>query len=168
MFYLCSKVLFRIIRMATLWNAAIFLYLLKLFSHLLVIWSGASVMMLMMMWWRSLGRRLSALCYFFRERFCLARKFSKNSTDTTPIRLTERSCFFVIATRSLSRRMPASPRGMRIRAGISKSVRDAESSVSMCSRYSSYLSNDVLVVSVCIIKRKVKSEGNHPLAKSNQ
>nr|DAM28911.1 MAG TPA: hypothetical protein [Caudoviricetes sp.] len=26
-----------------------FLYLLKLFSHLLVIWSGASVMMLMMM-----------------------------------------------------------------------------------------------------------------------
>lgn len=64
--------------------------------------------------------------------------------------------------------MPASPSGIRIRAGMSKSVNDAESSVSMCSLYSSYLSNEESIVGVCIIMRKIKSEGNHPLAKSNQ
>lgn len=58
--------------------------------------------------------------------------------------------------------MPASPSGIRIRAGMSKSVNDAESSVSMCSLYSSYLSNEESIVGVCIIMRKVKSEGNHP------
>lgn len=70
--------------------------------------------------------------------------------------------FFVIATRSLRRRMPASPRGVRIRAGMSKSVNEAESSTSMCSLYSSYLSNEESIVGVCIIMRKVKKRGEPP------
>lgn len=64
--------------------------------------------------------------------------------------------------------MPAFPSGIRIRAGMSKSVKEAERSTSICSLYSSYLSNEESIVCVCIIMRKVKSEGNHPLAKSNQ
>ena len=108
------------------------------------------------------GPACPALFHFFSDRSCEARNLSKYATDTTPIRFTDNNSFFVIFTRSRRRRIPASPSGSRIRAGISKSVNDAESSASMWSLYSSYMSKELSREGDCIIFLDIRKRGEPP------